>query len=226
MNPLVVFPDRSVSLPMMLWGPVDLYAAMAAYGQVVVDDLARYDKRDKQKHRYDIIDVHGRRSLTVPVCKPSVNIANDAPAVPFTTWHNVAISNHGQWWHQHRLTLESAYGRTPFFEYYIDRLSLFFEENTSQRFPSVAALCIAANKAVCDILCLDNKILSASELCGEGFAKADMALFGNSIQYPYWQVRAAQMGFEPTLSILDLIFNLGTDAPLYLRRLIGNPEGA
>ena len=43
------------------------------------------------------------------------------------------------------------------------------------------------------------------------FASADMP--------PYFQVRAAALGFIHSLSILDLIFNLGPEAPLYLRSL-------
>lgn len=33
---------------------------------------------------------------------------------------------------------------------------------------------------------------------------------------PYWQVRMDSLGFQPNLSILDLIFNLGPEAAIYL----------
>jgi hypothetical protein len=39
---------------------------------------------------------------------------------------------------------------------------------------------------------------------------------------PYWQVRGAVQGFTPNLSVLDLIFNLGPEAPLYLQRLLAH----
>ena len=35
-------------------------------------------------------------------------------------------------------------------------------------------------------------------------------------QPSYRQIRADRLGFHPNLSILDLIFNLGPEAPLYL----------
>lgn len=37
---------------------------------------------------------------------------------------------------------------------------------------------------------------------------------------PYWQVRGSIHGFMADLSVLDLIFNLGPEAPLYLKSLL------
>lgn len=36
---------------------------------------------------------------------------------------------------------------------------------------------------------------------------------------PYYQVRADKLGFIPSLSILDLLFNMGPEAQLYLKKL-------
>ena len=38
----------------------------------------------------------------------------------------------------------------------------------------------------------------------------------------YWQIREDSLGFIGRLSVLDLIFNLGPDAVLYLDRLSTN----
>ncbi|QCD41734.1 hypothetical protein E7747_05220 [Duncaniella dubosii] len=37
----------------------------------------------------------------------------------------------------------------------------------------------------------------------------------------YWQVRADKIGFISNLSVLDLIFNLGPEAVIYLDRVAG-----
>ena len=40
---------------------------------------------------------------------------------------------------------------------------------------------------------------------------------------PYWQVREDKLGFISGLSVLDLIFNLGPEAVVYLDRLSESP---
>ncbi|MDE6134461.1 MAG: WbqC family protein, partial [Muribaculaceae bacterium] len=45
------------------------------------------------------------------------------------------------------------------------------------------------------------------------FRRADFAQF--TPRRSYWQVRADRFGFIPGLSVLDLIFNLGPEAPLF-----------
>ena len=59
-----------LKLPLRFFGAVDYYASMGACSRVVVDDTARYDKREKGTHRMDIVDTHGPKSLTGPVSRP------------------------------------------------------------------------------------------------------------------------------------------------------------
>lgn len=213
---LVKYPSTTIIMPPALFAPIEWWAKLAAYGTVVIDDTIRYDKRYKQVHRYDIADVRGRLSLTVPVVKPT-----NAPGHA-ATWHDVAISTHGNWWHVHRITLESAYGRTPFFEFYVDRLARFFDSDTPERYKSVAALNRDATLAVASILGLDNKIVFASDIDTTPVGITDNQHTESQscpihINQPYYQVRHNTLGFIANLSILDLIFNLGTEAPLHLR---------
>ncbi|MDE7146980.1 MAG: WbqC family protein, partial [Duncaniella sp.] len=50
-------------------------------------------------------------------------------------------------------------------------------------------------------------------VCESGLSDSEIAL------PQYWQVRADKLGFIPGLSVLDLIFNLGPEAVIYLDRL-------
>lgn len=225
-NPLLSRPDDCVIMPMKLFPSVEYFTRLAPYGTVIIDDTARYDKRQKDVHRYDIADVTGRLSLTVPVGKPQGHF-------PGLTWEYIPLSRHGNWWHVHQVTLESAYGRTPFFEFYIDRLARFCAPSTPDDFASVADLCREAFAATAAILGLENRILFRSRLSDGEFH--DLASLADDLRFipgntpsgsstsnngrpfsQYWQVRAARHGFIPSLSILDLIFNLGPEAPLHL----------
>lgn len=217
MNPLPLFPDHAVSLPPRCFGSVGYFALAAAYGTAVILDNSLYDKRQKEAHRYTVADTHGPVTLTVPVAKPH--------GIPRATWAQTGVSDHGAWWHTHRVTLESAYGRTPFFEFYIDSLLPFLSADTPARFHSVAALDVAVTERLAALLQLPTRIIAASEApqtpadaCTDpslGLRLTDLTLYP-----PYYQVRRHTQGFHPGLSILDLLFNLGPEAPLYLARLL------
>ncbi|MCM1033456.1 MAG: WbqC family protein [Odoribacter sp.] len=207
----VLFPDATVALPPRLFPGAEYYAAMAAFGHAVIDSTARYDKRAKSVHRYRVADVRGTLELTVPVSRPS---GTDAPG-----WNNVTVSRHGNWWHVHRLTLESAYGRTPFFEFIIDRFDSLFSDPGGDAPPSVIEFARRADHLVRSILGYDN--VEWTPIVPDAAVDADFRRSMPSLdsQPPYYQVRAGELGFIPGLSVLDIIFNLGPEAQLYLNDL-------
>ena len=174
------------------------YAALARCDRAGVAMRAPFDKRCKLTHRYDICDTRGRLALTVPIVPPH--------GIPHARWTDIAISGHGRWQAVHAVTLASAYGRTPFYEYYIDRLlpALLPDEGTP-----LAGQIIAMNRAVCSILLIDTEIDYDFDAATEPMPEP--------LAVPYWQIRRAEHGFMPGLSVLDLIFNLGPEAALYIR---------
>lgn len=204
------------------YGSVGYYARVAACGgNAVMDGTMLFDKRRKQVHRCDIADVNGVVQLTVPVGKPH--------GIPRATWSDVRVSNHGRWWHVHRVTLESAYGRTPFFEFYIDRFAPFLCAEAVERYPSIIDFDAAIDAVIREILLLPPapvfNAVAKEEGVSEG-ASADAVQTAASpvfcsgmIEKPHYQVRAAGLGYIPGLSVLDLIFNLGPEAPLYLAEM-------
>lgn len=178
---------------------------MAGASGAVVDTAVRYDKRCKAVHRYDIIDVRGPLTLTVPLGKPH-GAANP-------TWADCPVSTHDEWWRRHRTALESAYGRTPYFEFLIDKFDgVFRSPQAWDTWPSAIDLIREANRAVCRILYIDTPV---------EYRAADPRPASRLEQWPevpaYWQVRQHIHGFHPGLSILDLIFNLGPEAAILLK---------
>lgn len=234
MTPPPIFPDKTICLSPRLFAGIGYYALAAAYGTAVILDNSLYDKRDKEAHRYTIADTHGPVTLTMPVAKPH--------GIPRATWSQVGISSHGEWWHTHRVTLESAYGRTPFFEFYIDGLLPYLSSSTPTDFPSVGALDTAITAHLLSLMSIPTRVIAASTLPQDTLRELlspttqpddDVTILRTNlyettlrtrladpaIYPPYYQVRAHQQGFIPSLSILDLLFNLGPEAPLYLARL-------
>lgn len=197
-------------LPLLLFPPAGYYAAIASGGEVYIDARARYDKRQKAVHRYEIIDARGLLQLTVPVSKP--HGCDHEP-----TWADVAVSTHDEWWRRHRTALESAYGRTPYFEFLIDSFEPVFRSPEQwETWPDVIDLIKEANKTVCHIIGIDTKIHYRRPADDEAVADLRRCNFYVTDQPPYWQVRAAQHGFAGGLSVLDLLFNLGPESAIYL----------
>lgn len=172
-----------------------------ACGSSAMDWTGRFDKRDKDTHRFTIADTRGKLQLTVPIAKPKSSRIR---------WDEVEISTHGAWWDVHRVALESAYGRTPYFEFYIDRFLPMLTTGVTERFPKLHALATAWDREIRDILGLTSDRTEGDP----------MPHLGREISLkPYRQVRSDKLGFIAGLSILDLVFNLGPEAQLYLNEM-------
>lgn len=190
--------------PPRLCAPTRAYALAARCGAWSVNWGRRFDKRFKEAHRFTIADTRGPLTLTVPIAKP---------ATSGCTWGDIAVSTHGQWWDVHRVALESAYGRTPYFEFYIDDLLPMLTAGVADRYPLLRSLSAAWDGWICRVL----GIPAPAEAPAIG--AQPIAVSPGAPEPPYWQVRADRLGFLPGLSVLDLIFSLGPEASLYLDRL-------
>lgn len=210
-SPLVTQHGSVAVLPSSFCADVAYYAALASHPVAVIDYSVRFDKRAKHTHRTTIASTHGPLTLTVPIQKPDITHG--------ALWNQILVSSHGEWWHIHTTALESAYGRTPFFEYYADSILPLLGENAVNR--PITDLNAALDSVIRSILGIDTTIILETEL-DSGLVVHDyrrsLPVINN--QPPYYQVRADKLGFLPSMSILDLIFNLGPEAPLYLHKLI------
>lgn len=200
-HPLITHaPGEVISLPPRLLPSAAYYALIASYPEAGVGWGGRYDRTDKDTHRFRIADTRGPLTLTVPIAKPQGG----------ARWADVELSDHGRWQETMPTALESAYGRTPFFEFYADRLlPIIANARGGDKLIDFAS---ALDSAVCGILGLTSHRIEHSATEAVRTPGAPLPELR-----PYWQVRAGTLGFIPGLSILDLIFNLGPEAPLLLR---------
>ncbi len=201
----ILYPSVHLTLPPRLCGGIELYVRAWAAGSYAMDWDTAFDKRDKATHRFTIADTRGRLDLTVPIAKPASSRCR---------WSEIGVSTHGAWWDVHRVALESAYGRTPYFEFYIDRFLPMLTVGVTDRYPRLCDLASAWDEQIADILGLtrDNQ-REATEHDSRLKEAADLQI------PPYRQVRASRLGFLPGLSVLDLIFNLGPESQIYLNDL-------
>ncbi len=196
--PLTVFDGAAAAAP-RLFASAGWYAALAQYARSGMDFDMRYDKRLKSTHRFTIADHGQRRDLTIPVSRPEGGFASGR-----LTWGDILLSAHGRWWETIPTALESAYGRTPFFEHCMPKFAHLFREPTPG-----ARLC----ELLTDADAVIRDILGLPEACHTlPSDAADLRHIPADAPAPeeYWQVQGEP--FIPGLSILDLIFNEGPEA--------------
>lgn len=199
-----------ILLPPAYLGSVEYYAAMAAFPEAAVDWNMKFDKRLKTAHRCDVADTHGIRRLTVSIEKPV--------SMTGARWSDIVVSSHGAWWHVHLETLKSAYGRTPFFEYYLDEFERFY---TAERAGEcLADYCMGLDALLRRLMGVETVVRdSAADVVG-GLDCRRSADGVHVRSVPYYQVRALSQGFISGLSAVDLLFNMGPESIFILEEMV------
>ncbi|MDD6437420.1 MAG: WbqC family protein [Prevotella sp.] len=194
------------------FGPVQWYQKLNRYDACTVE---QYDHFVKQtyRNRCVIATTAGLQSLTVPT---------EGYNTPKCYTKDIRISDHGNWRHLHWNALASAYGESPFFEFYADDLRPFFES----KWTFLIDFNMAITEKMCELLDIHPSISLSNAYQDATAAEADD--FRDAIRpkrpladpdfapKPYYQVFKAKHGFLSNLSILDLLFNEGNEAVLYL----------
>ena len=195
------------------FGPIQWYQKLHRMPCII----EQHDHFVKQtyRNRCVIATANGTQTLTVPIER------YDGTKCPM---RDIRISDHGNWRHLHWNALVSAYGETPFFEFYADDLRPFFEKQHTFLFD----LNLDIMHTMCQLLDVRPQVTLSEQyivLPSENDAVVD---FREAIRpkhplpdadfnpTPYYQVRAQRHGFLPNLSILDLLFNEGPEGIFYL----------
>ena len=185
--------------------------------------------------RYDhcvIATANGLQALTVPV-----EVGGKKEEV-----REVRISDHNQWRRVHWNALQSAYSESPFFEYYADDIRPFFE----QKYEFLIDFNEAIRQKMCELIDIEASVSYSSgfmvhgsgfkvhgsgfmvhgswfRVQGSGFKDFREVIHAKHPQddpefqpRSYWQVFQHRYGFQPNLSILDLLFCMGPESVFYL----------
>ena len=201
---------------------------------VFYDDV-QYDKHG-WRNRNRIKTANGPAWLTIPV-------HSQGNVIEHTLIHDIAIDRSRAWAKKHWRTLEQAYAKAPFFNRYAPLLREYFArkpENLcdwtidltialakelslgSRRFVRSSSLGVGGTRT--DRVVAILKHLGATHYISGPTAKAyleehKLAAEGISLEYmEYLYPEYPQLfpPFEPQVSIVDLLFMTGPDAPKYI----------
>ena len=200
---------KTALLSTAYFGPVQWFQKVNRYDLAIVDERESFLKQT-YRNRCIIATANGPQALTVPVERGATGDIS-----------SLRISDHGNWRHIHWNALCSAYGESPFFDYYEDDVRPFFEE----RWEYLCDYNMAIARKMCELLQVKEPVRTADVGTVDVSSVAD---FRSLIRpkhaqpdaefeaRPYWQVFGQKNGFLPNLSVLDLLFNMGNEAVLYL----------
>lgn len=207
------------------FGPIQWYQKLNRYDKVTVEAHDNFIKQT-YRNRCVIATSAGVQALTVPVERAGSDTPppGSAPSAK-CMMRDLRISDHGNWRHLHWNALMSAYGESPFFEYYADDIRPFFERRWTFLLDFNMDIC----SKMCELLDIQPRIsLSTEYVPADSGALAGVSDFRDAIRpkrptadpefHPtrYYQVYERRNGFRPNLSILDLLFNMGNESVLYL----------
>lgn len=191
--------------------PVSYYVLLARAGRVVIEQHENYQKQS-YRNRCLIAAANGPMVLSIPVKK---TLAGK------NSIRDIQLSGHGNWQHMHWNSLVSAYASSPYFAFYRDDIHPFYEKKYKYLFDFNEAL----REEICALLNLEPRLeysksyttgpetetLDYRELIHPKKQRPEELLPG-----PYVQVFDRKFGFLPDLSVLDLLFNTGPEASLFL----------
>ena len=233
------------------FGPIQWYQKLNRF-DCIIDGEESYIKQT-YRNRCIIATTQGVQALTVPVEHSDVGRMKEelrsgatqdevGSTSSFITSHSpqgeilrtskllrqtckdIRISDHGNWRHLHWNALKSAYGESPFFEFYADDIRPFFEKKWKYLWDFNWEIM----EKMCELLAIDDLPLSiddshdapAKVQCSKDYRMAIQPKHPQPdpdfTSKPYYQVYQQKHGFIPNLSILDLLFNMGNEAILYL----------
>jgi hypothetical protein len=202
--------------------PIQYFAKLYQFNQLQLEAAENYVK-GTYRNRCHIAGANGLQRLSIPLQKGK----NRQQSI-----REVQISHHQNWVGEHWHSIKSAYGNSPFFEYYADELQPFYKMKYELLWDWNRDL---LNKMM-ELLGVDCELLETTEFIKpEEFTVTQPGLdFRNSIQpkisrhkedaafknVSYGQVFIEKHGFLPNLSILDLLFCQGPNASEILRQSV------
>lgn len=198
--------------------PIEYYSKLLTYDTVYIEQYDNYIKQT-YRNRCNILGPGGILPLSIPTVRPETLKC---------AMKDIRISDHGNWRHLHWNAIESAYNNTPFFEYYRDDFQPFYEKKYTFLFDFNDRL----RQLICELIDMEPNVKYTPEYKMEFAAnevdfreiihpKKDFnAEDPEYLSIPYYQVFEARHGFLPNLSIIDLLFNMGPESLLVLRKSI------
>ncbi len=203
--------NQAVILPLAYFPPID-YFRLILNQEEVLFDLYEHFHKQYYYNRCIIASPNGVLKLTVPILHRGIR----------TALKDVRISYEYHWRTIHWRSMEAAYRRSPYFEFYEHHFAPVFSDFKPE-------FLVDWNLKIFEIIntILNNKIkvsftneyLENHENMNDKrhlASPSELSAHAKNV-HPYHQVFEERQGFIPNLSIIDLLFCEGNNTNQYLK---------
>ena len=205
---------QTVLLSSAYLAPIQYYSKLFRAERAIIEVEDNYQKQS-YRNRCVITAANGAMQLNIPIEKPDGHKCK---------MKDIRIAEHGNWQHLHWNAIISAYNSSPFFDYYKDDFSLFYES----KIPFLFDLNEQLRSLIFNLLGIETLVTFSTEFIK--IIPKETADYRETIHpkkdwqeidlhfeaKPYFQVFAKKNGFIENASIIDLLFNMGNESRLYL----------
>lgn len=200
---------KGAIFPSFYLPPIEYFSQLKAHNDQILIEACEHYKKQTFRSRATIHSPQGKLDLIIPVLK-GANLQ--------TNIRNVKISYDFNWQRLHWQSIQTAYRRSAYFEYYEDDFKVFYTRKWEFLFDF--------NIEILNFLILNLKLDIPYHLTTtyeEEYAEHDD--YRDSIHpkrnaesefKPYFQVFDDRNGFIHNLSSIDLLFNQGPQSSSYL----------
>jgi WbqC-like protein family len=208
-----VFNCPKILIDGMIFPPIIYWAHFSEKKQILVDTECHYVKKSL-RNRYFIVTAQGLLSLSIPLKKGK----NNQQALS-----QVKIDNHQKWQINHLRSMQTAYGKTPYFIHYKELV----DEILLTPFEFLVDLQVKALTGILSAFGLDPDIKYLTEYTtkssSDTFVAKNLYQLNDALPLdlfpPYHQVHSRDNGFIPNASILDILFHMGPEAVNYFNTI-------
>ncbi len=187
------------SIPTAYWPPFYYYYLLSQ--DIAVESYETYQKRSF-RNKCNILSSQGVKSLSVPLDKGK----NAGQLIT-----DVTISYQENWDKQHLSSISTCYRKSPYYLFYIDKVEALINQNHTHLY----TLNHDINNWVLATFFDKTDLISSSS-----FNKTDFTFLNTLFQDLPIMYGTVYSGIEDqefaTLSILDMIFNVGPEIAFYL----------
>lgn len=193
--------------PTAYFPPISYLVFAKRFEEIVIESCENYVKQSIRNRAY-ILSANGVLQLNVPVKR------NGEKKILI---NEVETDNGTAWQRNHLRAIRSAYGKTPYFDYYYPDLESMLLKSPKR----LMELNTMLSEYLFRKIGIKTRLLQSSTYAPQ--SETDMRnsftkqkLFTDYKNKPYFQAFNNKFPFIDNLSCLDLLFNMGTESQQYL----------